>query len=85
MARPYPSMAPTGYPTQQYHVGQYPMQGAVPVVQGSFDPGARFNAGATVNVPVSTTLKVKIFVQWPFGDQLFGFSRQGKFLGAKLY
>ena len=32
-----------------------------------------------------TTLKVKIFVQWPFGDQLFGFSRQGKFLGAKLY
>ena len=30
-------------------------------------------------------LKVKIFVQWPFGDQLFGFSRQGKFLGAKLY
>ena len=34
---------------------------------------------------ISTTLKVKIFVQWPFGDQLFGFSRQGKFLGAKLY
>ena len=33
----------------------------------------------------SATLKVKIFVQWPFGDQLFGFSRQGKFLGAKLY
>ena len=33
----------------------------------------------------SSTLKVKIFVQWPFGDQLFGFSRQGKFLGAKLY
>ena len=32
-----------------------------------------------------TTLKVKIFVQRPFGDQLFGFSRQGKFLGAKLY
>ena len=32
-----------------------------------------------------STLKVKIFVQWPFGDQLFGFSRQGKFLGAKLY
>ena len=31
------------------------------------------------------TLKVKIFVQWPFGDQLFGFSHQGKFLGAKLY
>ena len=31
------------------------------------------------------TLKVKIFVQWPFGDQLFGFSCQGKFLGAKLY
>ena len=31
------------------------------------------------------TLKVKIFVQRPFGDQLFGFSRQGKFLGAKLY
>lgn len=56
VARPYPSMAPTGYPTQQYHVGQYPMQGAVPVVQGSFDPGARFNAGATVNVPVSTLI-----------------------------
>ena len=33
----------------------------------------------------ATTLKVKIFVQWPFGDQLFGFSCQGKFLGAKLY
>ena len=32
-----------------------------------------------------STLKVKIFVQWPFGDQLFGFSHQGKFLGAKLY
>ena len=32
-----------------------------------------------------STLKVKIFVQWPFGDQLFGFSQQGKFLGAKLY
>ena len=32
-----------------------------------------------------TTLQVKIFVQWPFGDQLFGFSHLGKFLGAKLY
>ena len=32
-----------------------------------------------------TTLQVKIFVQWPFSDQLFGFSHQGKFLGAKLY
>ena len=34
---------------------------------------------------LTSTLKVRIFVQWPFGDQLFGFSRQGKFLGAKLY
>ena len=32
-----------------------------------------------------TTLQVKIFVQWPFSAQLFGFSHQGKFLGAKLY
>ena len=44
---------------------------------------------AILDIPVIPvilpTLKVKIFVQWPFGDQLFGFSRQGKFLGAKLY
>lgn len=48
-------MAPTGqYPTQPYPVGQYPAAGPPPnVIQGSFDPGARFNAGATVNVPVS--------------------------------
>ena len=32
-----------------------------------------------------TTLQVKIFVQLPFGDQLFGFSHQRKFLGTKLY
>ena len=41
--------------------------------------------GEMMDSPIVTTLKVKIFVQWPFGDQLFGFSRQGKFLGAKLY
>ena len=29
--------------------------------------------------------QVKIFVQWPFGDQLFGFGCYGKFLGAKLF
>ena len=40
-------------------MGQYPMQGAMPVVQGSFDPGARFNAGATVNVPVSTLILLR--------------------------
>ena len=45
------------------------------------------NSGTQDDSPVwgTATLKVKIFVQWPFGDQLFGFSRQGKFLGAKLY
>ena len=32
-----------------------------------------------------TTLQVKIFVQWPSGNQLFGFSHQGKFLATKLY
>ena len=50
----YPRMAPGGhYPTQQYPVGQYPAQGPPqPLVQGSFDPGARFGAGATINVPV---------------------------------
>ena len=50
----YPSMAPGGhYPRQQYPVGQYPAQAPPqPLVQGSFDPGARFGAGATVNVPV---------------------------------
>ena len=51
----YPSMAPGGqYLRQQYPVGQYPAQGAPqPVVHGAFDSGARFGAGATVNVPVS--------------------------------
>ena len=50
----YPSMAPGGYyPRQQYPVGQYPAQGPPqPLVQGSFDSGARFGAGATVNIPV---------------------------------
>lgn len=49
----YPSMVPGGhYPRQQYPVGQYPAQGPPqPLVQGSFDPGARFGAGATINVP----------------------------------
>ena len=32
-----------------------------------------------------TTLQVKFSLQWPIGDQLFGFSRQGIFLGAKIY
>lgn len=47
-------MAPGGYyPRQQYPVGQYPAHGPPqPPVQGSFDPGARFGAGATVNIPV---------------------------------
>ncbi|XP_068715576.1 DAZ-associated protein 2-like [Montipora capricornis] len=50
----YPGMAPVGqYPTQQpYPVGQYPGQVVPPnVVHGSFDSGARFNSGATVNIP----------------------------------
>lgn len=49
----YPSMAPSGqYPTQPYPVGQYLAQVPPPnVIQGSFDPGARFNSGATVNIP----------------------------------
>lgn len=54
----YPGMAPGGqYPRQQYPVGQYPAQGAPqPAVHGAFDPGARFGAGATVNIPVSAKL-----------------------------
>ena len=32
-----------------------------------------------------TTLKVKFFFWWPSGDQLFRFSRQRIFLGAKIY
>ena len=32
-----------------------------------------------------STLKVKFFFWWPFGDQLFRFSRQRIFLGAKIY
>ena len=54
----YPGMVPGGhYPRQQYPVGQYPAHG-VPqqVVHGSFDPGARFGAGATANIPVSAML-----------------------------
>ena len=31
------------------------------------------------------TLEVKFFFWWPFGDQLFRFSRQGIFLGGKIY
>ena len=31
------------------------------------------------------TLKVKFFFWWPSGDQLFRFSRQRIFLGAKIY
>ena len=51
-------MAPGGYyPRQQYPVGQYPAQGIPqPVVHGTFDAGARFGAGATVNIPVSSKL-----------------------------
>ena len=52
-------MAPVGqYPTQQpYPVGQYPGQVVPPnVVHGSFDSGARFNSGATVNIPVSAVV-----------------------------
>ena len=52
----YPGAAPVGqYPLQQpYPVGQYPGQAVPPnMVHGSFDPGARFNNGASVNVPVS--------------------------------
>lgn len=50
----YPGAAPVGqYPPQQpYPVGQYPGQAVPPnMVHGSFDPGARFNNGASVNVP----------------------------------
>ena len=54
----YPSMAPGGqYPRQQYPVGQYPAQ--VPpqqMVHGTFDPGARFGPGSSVNIPVSAKL-----------------------------
>lgn len=59
----YPSMAPGGhYPRQQYPVGQYPAQGPPqPAVHGSFDPGARFGTGATVNVPVSAKLPYFLF------------------------
>ena len=52
----YAGAAPVGqYPTQQpYPVGQYPGQALPPnMVHGSYDPGARFNAGASVNIPVS--------------------------------
>lgn len=52
----YPGMAPVGQ-YQQYPVGQYPAQGTPqPAVHGAFDPGARFGAGATVNIPVSAKL-----------------------------
>ena len=56
-------------------------------MKGTSDREALVRAfpGYLLLASAAATLKVKIFVQWPFGDQLFGFSRQGKFLAAKLY
>ena len=46
-------------------------------------------AGYSVNkiaiIFLGATLEVKFFFWWPFGDQLFRFSRQRIFLGAKIY
>lgn len=58
--QPHMSVGPVGQnvPMAYYPMGAMYPPGSTVMVDGGFDTGARFTAGSSVNIPVSTQLEL---------------------------
>lgn len=63
--QPHMSVGPVGQnvPMAYYPMGAVYPPGSTVMVDGGFDTGARFTAGSTVNIPVSTQRPAFSFAQ----------------------
>lgn len=61
--QPHMSVGPVGQnvPMAYYPMGAVYPAGSTVMVDGAFDGGARFTAGSSVNIPVSTRLGIRPF------------------------